>query len=52
MKINPTLSGTNSLVYSTFLGKSFCTSVGVDARGAVYVDGETTARGRHGCPAT
>lgn len=45
VKLNPTLYGTNSLVYSTFLGKSFCTSVGVDARGAVYVAGETTAQG-------
>lgn len=47
VKINPTLSGKNSLVYSTFLGglDSFCTSVGVDARGAVYVAGESTAQG-------
>jgi hypothetical protein len=47
VKINPTLSGQNSLVYSTFLGgeDSFCTSVGVDARGAVYVAGESSAQG-------
>jgi hypothetical protein len=53
VKINPALNGTASLVYSTFLGGgnqdgtygSFCTSVGVDARGAVYVGGETNAQG-------
>ena len=52
-KINPSLNGTASLVYSTFLGGgnqdgtwgSFCTSVGVDTRGAVYVAGETNAQG-------
>ena len=51
VKINPSLNGTASLVYSTFLGGgsasklwgSFSTSVAVDARGAVYVAGETTA---------
>jgi len=49
VKINPSLSGTASLVYSTFLGGgsasgkwgSWSTSVAVDARGAVYVAGET-----------
>jgi len=47
VKIDPSLNGTASLVYSTFLGGlgSFATSVGVDARGAVYVGGETTASG-------
>ena len=42
VKINPSLSGTASLVYSTFLGGgsatkawgSFCTSVGVDDAGS------------------
>jgi hypothetical protein len=48
VKINPTLSGKNSLVYSTFLGGQggFCTSVGVDARGSVYVAGESDALGQ------
>src|SRR5208337_3453990 len=49
VKINPSLSGTASLVYSTFLGGgsasgqwgSWSTSVAADARGAVYVAGET-----------
>jgi len=49
VKISPSLSGTASLVYSTFLGGgsgsgqwgSWSTSVAVDARGAVYVAGET-----------
>ena len=53
VKINPSLHGTASLVYSTFLGGgsatkawgSFCTSVGVDALGAVYVAGESNAQG-------
>ncbi len=47
VKINPTLPGKNSLVYSTFLGGQggFCTSVGVDALGAVYVAGESDATG-------
>ena len=53
VKINPSLNGTASLVYSTFLGGgsangqygSFCTSVGVDGRGAVYVAGETNDPG-------
>ena len=49
VKINPSLNGTASLVYSTFLGGgsesgqwgSWSTSVAVDARGAAYVAGET-----------
>jgi hypothetical protein len=57
VKINPSLTGTASLVYSTFLGGgsqdgqppngwgSFCTSVGVDALGTVYVAGESNAQG-------
>ena len=53
VKIDPTLSGDASLAYSTFLGGgsadgqwgSFCTSVGVDALGTVYVGGETNAPG-------
>jgi len=47
VKINPSLIGTASLVYSTYLGGQggFCTSVGVDALGAVYVAGESTASG-------
>jgi hypothetical protein len=47
VKINPTLPGTNSLAYSTFMGgeSSFCSNVGVDARGAVYVGGQSSAPG-------
>ena len=56
VKIDPALSGAASLVYSTFLGGgstassprswgSFCTSVGVDSIGTVYVAGETNAPG-------
>jgi hypothetical protein len=57
VKINPALDGTASLVYATFLGGgsqdgsapngwgSFCTSVGVDSLGTVYVAGETNAQG-------
>jgi hypothetical protein len=53
VKIDPSSTGAASLVYSTFLGGgqkdgnygSFCTSAGVDARGAVYVAGETNAPG-------
>jgi hypothetical protein len=49
VKIDPSLSGTASLVYSTFLGGgstsggggAFCTSVGVDSEGNAYVGGET-----------
>lgn len=59
VKINPALNGAASLVYSTFLGGgsagkawgSFCTSVGVDARGTVYVAGETCAPGEVYVPA-
>jgi outer membrane autotransporter protein len=51
--INPSLNGKASLVYSTFLGGgsasgqwgTWATSVAVDARGAVYVGGETNAQG-------
>ena len=53
VKIDPALNGAASLVYSTFLGGgsadgqwgSFCTSVGVDSLGTVYVAGETCAPG-------
>ncbi|MCX6356838.1 MAG: hypothetical protein NT045_03015, partial [Candidatus Aureabacteria bacterium] len=53
VKIDPSLSGEASLVYSTFLGGgspngawgSFCTSVAVDAQGMAYVGGETSAPG-------
>ena len=53
VKIYPSLDGAASLVYATFLGGgsatgqwgSFCTSVGVDALGTVYVGGETSAPG-------
>jgi hypothetical protein len=53
VKINPALNGPDSLAYSTFLGGgsatgawgSFCTSVGVDALGSVYVAGESNAVG-------
>ena len=58
VKINPSLKGKASLVYSTFLGGGssdgqwggFCTSVGVDARGRVYVGGETCAPGEQYVP--
>jgi hypothetical protein len=59
VKINPALTGQNSLVYSTFLGGggslaqpagSFCTSVGVDALGTVYVAGESNAPGMQYVP--
>jgi hypothetical protein len=53
VKLDPTLSGVASLTYSTFLGGgsadaqwgSFCTCIGVDALGTVYVGGETLAPG-------
>lgn len=57
VKIDPSLNGEASLVYATFLGGgssgeskdkkwgSFCTSVGVDSLGTVYVAGETCAPG-------
>ena len=59
VKINPALNGEDSLVYATFLGGgsgagtwgSFCTSVGVDAQGTVYVAGETCATGEAYVPA-
>jgi len=49
VKIDPSLSGEESLVYSTFLGGgsttggggAFCTSVAVDSNGNAYVGGET-----------
>lgn len=54
VKIDTSLNGAASLVYSTFLGGgsatgqwgSYCTSVGVDARGAAYVAGESNAPGQ------
>ena len=53
VKIAPTLSGTASLVYGTFLGGgsttggggAFCTGVVVDAAGSTYVGGETDSTG-------
>jgi len=51
VKIDPSLDGKASLVYSTFLGGgkkgwgSFCTSVGADSHGKAYVSGETNAPG-------
>ena len=53
VKIDPSLYGTASLVYATFLGGgsqsgqwgSYCTSVGVDAQGRVSAGGETCAPG-------
>ncbi|MFZ0912611.1 MAG: SBBP repeat-containing protein [Candidatus Korobacteraceae bacterium] len=51
VKIDPSLDGKASLVYSTFLGGgykgygSFCTSAGADSHGKAYVGGETNAPG-------
>jgi hypothetical protein len=53
VKIDPTLQGTQSLVYATFLGGgstngtggAFCTSVAVDSKGNAYVGGETNNTG-------
>ena len=53
VKIDPSLDGEASLIYSTFLGGAspdglwgtFATSVGVDANGAAYVGGQTSAPG-------
>jgi len=53
VKINPSLEGKASLIYSTFLGGgspqgdwgSFCTSVALDSDGMAYVGGETCAPG-------
>ncbi len=53
VKIDPSLQGEASLVYSTFLGGgspqgnwgSLCTSVAVDSEGTAYVGGETTSPG-------
>jgi hypothetical protein len=58
VKINPALDGQDSLVYATFLGGgsaagtwgSFCTSVGVDSQGTVYVAGESCAPGGQYAP--
>jgi hypothetical protein len=58
VKIDPSLHGEASLVYATFLGGgsadrqwgSFCTSVGVDSLGTVYVAGETNAPGEEYVP--
>jgi hypothetical protein len=53
-KIDPSQTGGDSLVYSTFLGggsatkvgeTAFCTSVAVDAQGRAYVAGETSSAG-------
>jgi len=54
VKIDPSLEGEASLVYSTFLGggsakkgglTTFCTGVVVDAQNAMYVGGETSSPG-------
>jgi hypothetical protein len=53
VKLDPTLVGPASLVYSTFLGGGsttgtgggFCTGVAVDGSGVSYVAGETSAQG-------
>lgn len=53
VKIDPSLAGTASLVYSTFLGGgspkgewgSYCTNVAVDSKGGAYVGGETSSPG-------
>jgi hypothetical protein len=53
VKIDPTIPGTASLAYATFLGAgstngtggAFCTSVAVDSKGTVYVGGETNNTG-------
>ena len=54
VKIDPSLTGEASLVYSTFLGggspthegeTAFCTSVAVDSKGMAYVSGETSSQG-------
>jgi hypothetical protein len=53
VKINPSISGTASLAYATFLGGgstngtggAFCTSVAVDSKGTAYVGGETDNTG-------
>lgn len=59
VKIDPSLDGEASLSYATFLGGgsqsdqwgSFATSIGVDAKGTVYVAGETCAPGQAYDPA-
>ncbi|MFZ2445289.1 MAG: hypothetical protein WAW37_02940 [Syntrophobacteraceae bacterium] len=61
VKIDPSLSGAASLVYSTYLGGgsppgasepsgSFGTAVGVDAKGRAFVGGETDAQGTQYVP--
>ncbi len=54
VKIDPSLTGAASLVYSTFLGggsatnggeTAFCTSAAVDSNAAAYVGGETSSLG-------
>ena len=53
VKIDPSLEGKASLVYSTFLGGgspdkkwgSFCSGAAVDSKGTAYVGGETMAPG-------
>jgi len=60
VKINPSLSGTASLVYATFLGGgstsggggAFCTSVAVDSNGSTYVVGETSSQGAQYAPSS
>jgi hypothetical protein len=59
VKIDPSLDGEASLAYATFLGGgsqndqwgSFATSIGIDAKGTVYVAGETCAPGHAYDPA-
>jgi hypothetical protein len=46
VKIDPSMTGGASLVYSTYLGGGgFCTGVAIDARGSAWVAGETDAEG-------
>jgi hypothetical protein len=46
VKIDPSLTGGASLVYSTYLGGGgFCTGVAIDSRGRAWVAGETDAEG-------
>lgn len=61
VKIDPSLSGTASLVYATFLGGgsttpggggAFCTGVIVDSNGSIYVGGETSSQGVLYTPST
>jgi hypothetical protein len=59
VKIDPSLDGKTSLVYSTFLGGgwpaskgggAFCTNVALNSEGAVYVAGETSSLGTEYAP--